>query len=106
MGKCWMFEETGEVRSPKINEWYEGSIGIFVCSPWDMDSESERYPILKLTEFPSNPVERIMKVYEKFKHLDEILRDASWCGDDMGYDTAHVLWQTICQVEKMTKKEK
>jgi hypothetical protein len=51
-------------------------------------------------EYPSDPMEGIGEVYDKFKHLDHLLSDAAWCHDDMGYYTAYNLWQAVkkCKV--------
>ena len=63
MGKCWMFEKTKEERIPNQGDWY--SVGGIPC--YCVSSEMKlKYPILKLTEYPSNPLEPIREVWEKW----------------------------------------
>ena len=61
MKKCWLFEETEEVRKPKLGEWLESNYGPHKNTgfPWNAE-----VPILKLTEFSSNPLEPIKEVAE------------------------------------------
>ena len=68
MGKCWMFEATGEVRRPERGEWF--------WYPRARAPEQKFYtvqnfspaPIMKLTEYPSNPLEPIREVGEKWRN--------------------------------------
>ena len=62
--RCWYFEETGEVREPlntfEITEWVTaGGCPVSVC---ELHHPHKAYPILKLTEFSSNPLEPIKEV--------------------------------------------
>ena len=65
----WYFEETGEVRKPQKGELFlfddslpERALEDFIGEP---------FPILKLTEYPSNPLTPIMRVWEKYKDRGE-----------------------------------
>lgn len=96
MSKTWMFEETGEVRNPQIDEWYaygmDTKTGGCVASAFNHDTKS---PILKLTEYPSNPLEPIREVWEKNNHFDVLLNDPAWSHDNLGYSIATDLWRAI-----------
>ena len=64
--RCWYFEETGEVREPlntfEITEWVTaGGCPVSVC---ELHHPHKAYPILKLTEFSSNPLEPIKEIWE------------------------------------------
>ena len=64
MGKVWMFEETGEGRIAK-EEWIwlsGGPVKIRGRSPFE-------YPILKLTEYPSNPITQVKEKLESITCL-------------------------------------
>ena len=58
--RCWMFEETNKKMIPMRGEW--AAIGtppepfLFDFIGW------QEWPILKLTEYPSNPLEPIKDV--------------------------------------------
>ena len=73
MGKCWMFEETGEVRVPRnefiVTEWVATRSG--PASVCELHNPKREYPILKLTEYPSNPLEPILEVWGKWKDKTE-----------------------------------
>ena len=82
--KCWMFEETGEFRKPLPGEWYL-EVGGEPCLCYGDSIPAER--ILKLTEYPSNPLEPIREVWDKWE--PEIKQIANW-GE-------HTLKAEICQ---------
>jgi len=66
MGKCWMFEETGEVRVPQRGEWINKPLeGNF--SPHKNYALTKHYPILKFTKYKSNPLEPTREVWERYK---------------------------------------
>ncbi len=64
MGKCWIFEETPEVRLPKNGEWVVYGNKPFMNSALNFD-----LPILKKTEFSSNPLAPILEVWGKHEKI-------------------------------------
>ncbi len=48
-----------------------------------------------MSELKSCPIK---EVYERFKHLDQLLSDATWCNageSSLSWDTCHELWIAI-----------
>jgi len=66
MGKCWMFEETGEVRQAKRGEWIYSPKMNFInkCS---INRTAVEHHILKLTEYSPNPLEPIREIYSDLR---------------------------------------
>ena len=64
-----MFEEIGEVRTPvnsyELSEWVRvGGRPANVC---ELHYPKKEYPILKLTEYPINPLEPIVEAADRLK---------------------------------------
>ena len=68
MGKCWMFEETGEVRPPRWGEWFVNPYAFSNSEPILCKKEDEilSYRILSVTEYPSNP---LLAIKEKLESI-------------------------------------
>lgn len=60
MGRTWMFEETGEVKISHL-EWVN-----LAGLPYYNTFFNGALPILKITEYPSNPLEPIREVWERY----------------------------------------
>ena len=68
MGKCWLFEEMGEVSKPKQGDWIEGFHGPEFISTFFPQQYCE-HSILKLTEYRSSPLTQIREVWERYRKL-------------------------------------
>ena len=63
-----MFEEAGEVREAKWDEWILlKNIGPIMHGV--ITGQGEKYPILKFTEYPSNPLEKVKEKLESISCL-------------------------------------
>ena len=88
MGRTWMFEETGEFRNPQKDEWYSYGMDTKTggCVVSALAHETP-FSILKLTEYPENPMNPIRNVWEKYQ------KNPLMCN----YPEAAELWQAICK---------
>lgn len=90
--KVWIFEETGEVRIGKEGEYFTFKDAFLNEKPYCIlqslkGNTLSEVKILKLTEYPSNPLTPIVRFAERWKNFDWRFKQLGPIGED--------IWQAI-----------